>query len=247
MSSSLTLRLCQRGFVQKFSRFSPMLYSAIRVYHATSLPLYHRHSWLTHEQVPNKFVTMYRDIHRLHDEEAAREFVFALNHQERERLMAELINFQDSQGENNMSKPSSAQLRLVCLHQALPFIGFGFLDNFLMIVAGEYIDLTLGAAFGISTMAAAGYGNLISDVAGVGSAYYVESFVAKFGFRTPRLTPAQVDMKSTRYASSLGKMIGVAIGCFIGMFPLLFFQSNHVREDETTTDKDNSTSSPASS
>ena len=29
---------------------------------------------------------------------------------------------------------------------------FGFLDNFIMIVAGEYIDITLGATLGISTM-----------------------------------------------------------------------------------------------
>ena len=33
--------------------------------------------------------------------------------------------------------------------------------------------------FGISTMAAAGIGNTISDVAGVGSAQFVESFAQK--------------------------------------------------------------------
>ncbi|KAL8596175.1 hypothetical protein ACOMHN_021215 [Nucella lapillus] len=199
-------------------------------------------------QVPNKLVTMYRDIHGplLHDEEAAREFVFALNNEERDRLIMELTKFIDAQGSDMMTKPSPAQLRLVCLHQTLPFIGFGFLDNFLMIVAGEYIDLTLGAMFGISTMAAAGFGNLISDVAGVGSAYNVESFVARFGLRTPHLSPSQVNMKSTRWASSLGKMIGVAVGCFIGMFPLLFFKSNHKREDEALPDKDHK-NDPASS
>lgn len=35
---------------------------------------------------------------------------------------------------------------------------------------GEYIDWTLGVTFGISTMAAAGIGNMISDLAGLGLA-----------------------------------------------------------------------------
>lgn len=39
---------------------------------------------------------------------------------------------------------------------AIPFVGFGFLDNLIMILAGDYIDAKLGAAFAISTMAAAG-------------------------------------------------------------------------------------------
>ena len=30
----------------------------------------------------------------------------------------------------------------VCLHQALPFIGFGFLDNFLMIVAVRTLTIS---------------------------------------------------------------------------------------------------------
>lgn len=51
-------------------------------------------------QVPNKFVTMYRDIHgpALLDDEAAREFVFALNHKEREHLFAELQKFTGALG-----------------------------------------------------------------------------------------------------------------------------------------------------
>ena len=37
--------------------------------------------------------------------------------------------------------------------QAIPFIGFGFMDNAIMICAGEYIEMHLGAAFALSTMA----------------------------------------------------------------------------------------------
>ena len=69
-------------------------------------------------------------------------------------------------GSNNI--PSWADLRLLALAASIPFIGFGFVDNAVMILAGDYIDLTLGVSLGISTLAAAGLGNLISDVLGVG-------------------------------------------------------------------------------
>ncbi|XP_025110404.1 transmembrane protein 65-like isoform X2 [Pomacea canaliculata] len=206
-----------------------------RQFHVAASNLAQKHTWMPHDQVPNKYVTMYRDIHgpSLHDDEAAREFVFALNSKEREHLLAQLQTFAIAQSTDSTGSPTSEQLRLVALHQALPFIGFGFLDNLIMIIAGEYIDAKLGAVLGISTMAAAGLGNLISDVAGVGSAHYIERFVGWFGVKTPHLTPQQVDLKWTRWASSLGKMIGVTIGCLLGMFPLLFFNNNE-KEDLST-------------
>jgi hypothetical protein len=41
-------------------------------------------------------------------------------------------------------KPTLQELKQLAYHNSLPFIGFGFLDNFIMIMAGEYIDITLG-------------------------------------------------------------------------------------------------------
>lgn len=113
----------------------------------------------------------------------------------------------------------------------MPFIGFGFLDNFIMIVAGDYIDLTLGTTLCISTMAAAALGNLISDVAGIGSAWYVETLSGKFGVVAPVLTPEQINMSSTRWFSNLGKAIGVSIGCLLGMVPLLFLPVHKKKSD----------------
>lgn len=46
--------------------------------------------------------------------------------------------------------PTTHQLRLVFVHQSLPFVGFGFLDNLIMILAGEYLDVTIGVTLGIS-------------------------------------------------------------------------------------------------
>ena len=63
----------------------------------------------------------------------------------------ELIVQVDSR-QSRSDKPTPGELRQLAYHNSLPFIGFGFLDNFIMIVAGEYIDLTLGMKLGISTM-----------------------------------------------------------------------------------------------
>ena len=41
-------------------------------------------------------------------------------------------------------------------------------------MAGEEIDETFGVKFGLSTLASAGLGNLVSDVAGIGFAEQIE-------------------------------------------------------------------------
>ena len=51
---------------------------------------------------------------------------------------------------------------LVFANNAIPFVGFGIIDNAVMIMAGDYIDCTIGVALGISTMAAAGLGKSVS-------------------------------------------------------------------------------------
>ncbi|XP_045585092.1 uncharacterized protein [Procambarus clarkii] len=118
--------------------------------------------------------------------------------------------------------PTGAELRQLAIHNALPFIGFGFLDNFIMIVAGDYIDVTIGTALGISTMGAAALGNTISDLAGIGSAWYVENIAVKIGIRAPDLCQEQLDRWSARWSANAGRGIGVVVGCLLGMFPLMF-------------------------
>ncbi|XP_026145207.1 transmembrane protein 65-like [Carassius auratus] len=157
----------------------------------------------------------------------AREFVYGLSPANRSCLLKELQDFQSqTQGSEDSSPPTSAQLRYILLHNAIPFIGFGFLDNAIMIAAGTQIELSIGLTLGISTMAAAALGNLVSDLAGLGLAGYVEALAARFGMQIPDLTPKQVDMWQTRVTSHMGKAIGVAIGCILGMFPLLFLSDD---------------------
>jgi len=128
--------------------------------------------------------------------------------------------------------PSTKDLRQLAYHNSLPFVGFGFLDNFIMIIAGEYIDLTLGMKLGISTMAAAALGNTISDLLGIGSAWYVESLADKLGAHPPDLTAEQLEMSSSRICAFLGRALGVVVGCLLGMFPLLFIDTSTSKEED---------------
>ncbi|XP_076232757.1 uncharacterized protein LOC143178143 isoform X2 [Calliopsis andreniformis] len=123
--------------------------------------------------------------------------------------------------------PSTKNLILVALANAIPFIGFGFLDNFIMIVAGDQIEIILNKRFPISTMTAAALGNTVSDIIGIGSVHYVELFVHKIGFQAPKLTSLELNLPKTKIAANLGRVIGVTIGCLIGMTPIPIFSYFH--------------------
>jgi len=96
-----------------------------------------------------------------------------------------------------------------------------------MIIAGEYFDLTIGVTFGISTMAAAALGNLVSDVMGLGLGGVVEESFEKLGWvKEAGLSRLQETLPIVRRVRLLGSAIGVVIGCLIGMFPLLFMDTD---------------------
>ena len=116
-----------------------------------------------------------------------------------------------------------ATLARLALAVGIPFIGFGFVDNFVMILAGEEIEAVFGVRFGLSTMAAAGLGNLVSDVAGLGLADRVEAAAVKMRWGAPVvLAPADAASGRARVARVAGSVVGVAVGCVLGMVPLLW-------------------------
>ncbi|XP_020490229.1 transmembrane protein 65 [Labrus bergylta] len=168
-------------------------------------------------------------VEPLNSPRGAKEFIYSLHPTERTCLLRELHRFESiaiAQGQLEIAPPTAAQLRYVLLHNALPFVGFGFLDNCIMILAGTQIELSIGVILGISTMAAAALGNLVSDLAGLGLAGYVEALASRLGMQIPDLSPKQADMWQTRVSCHSGKAIGVGIGCILGMFPLLFFKDD---------------------
>ncbi|XP_024921092.1 transmembrane protein 65, partial [Cynoglossus semilaevis] len=86
----------------------------------------------------------------------AKEFIYRLQPAERSSLLQELQNFQSratAQETLDTGPPTAAQIKHVLLHNAVPFVGFGFLDNAIMIAAGTQIELSIGVTLGISTMA----------------------------------------------------------------------------------------------
>jgi Transmembrane protein 65 len=55
-------------------------------------------------------------------------------------------------------KPSLQNLKTLFVASAIPMVGFGFMDNCVMIQAGQYIDSTIGVRLGLATMTAAAAG-----------------------------------------------------------------------------------------
>ena len=92
---------------------------------------------------------------------------------------------------------------------------FGFVDNFILVIAGEGIDQTISATFGFSTMFSAGLGNTLSDAVGVLSGSLIAKMVFNY-FEEP--TKEEVGEKMYLFAETAG----IVLGCLLGLLPLLF-------------------------
>ena len=100
-------------------------------------------------------------------------------------------------------------------------VGFGFMDNLVMIQAGDYIDSTIGVMFAMSTLTAAAYGQVVSDVSGVMSGGAVEALAARLNLPRANLTLEQHQLRAVKIAGTSGAVVGVVIGCLLGMTCLL--------------------------
>jgi tRNA-specific adenosine deaminase 1 len=157
----------------------------------------------------------------------ATEWAKALSPQARAELSK--IRRSSTRSESHVPEPHPNELRLVTLNQAIPFLGFGIMDNAILIIAGDAIDTSLGVTLGISTMCAAAIGNIISDVAGIFVGTIIEDFTARLGLPAPNISATQRQLRSVRFAGQFGTTVGMVIGCIIGMFPLLLIDSNKVQ------------------
>uniref|UniRef100_A0A7S0HMU1 Transmembrane protein 65 n=1 Tax=Hanusia phi TaxID=3032 RepID=A0A7S0HMU1_9CRYP len=132
-----------------------------------------------------------------------------------------------SQSEQELS---SKQKRILFIQSAVPMIGFGFMDNVVMITMGDLIDSTLGVTFGLSTLTAAGFGQIFSDVSGVCFGGTVEAIFLRLGLPTANLTSQQAQLKVTRLVSTFGAACGVVVGCLLGMSTLLLHNKEETEE-----------------
>ena len=126
------------------------------------------------------------------------------------------------EGTSGTGEPEAWQLRRLALLASAPMVGFGFMDNAVMIVCGDFIDATMCFKFGFTTMCAAAIGNIFSDVVGIYSAGPIESALRNLNIKGPGLTPKQMKLRSVLVAKYTGSAIGIAVGCFLGMVPLLW-------------------------
>eukprot|EP01060_Flectonema_neradi_P018300 TRINITY_DN25101_c0_g1_i1.p1 TRINITY_DN25101_c0_g1~~TRINITY_DN25101_c0_g1_i1.p1 ORF type:complete len:269 (+),score=39.04 TRINITY_DN25101_c0_g1_i1:42-809(+) len=131
---------------------------------------------------------------------------------------------------------TAEQLVNLSIKIAVPMVGFGFVDNFLMICCGELIEESVGRIFVLSTMAAAGLGNMCSDIAGLSLSRTIEDYSAKMGIRPHKLTRPQFKQIRVRIVTLLSSTLGIAVGCLIGMFPLLFIHDDPPRSSPSSLD-----------
>ncbi|KAH6921690.1 hypothetical protein HPB50_003968 [Hyalomma asiaticum] len=175
----------------------------------------------------------------------AQDLIVRLKPEEKKILMEELAaHAEEIERQGKATRPTGEQLRMMAIHNALPFVGFGFLDNFIMIVAT--ICTAIAALTHQIVITAAGLGNAISDAAGIGSAWYVEKLAVKIGVQSPNLSPAQLEMAATRWSANIGRAVGVFLGCILGMFPLLFLSSKEDMKHRTEAQQSKDLASSAS-
>eukprot|EP00658_Telonema_sp_P-2_P078305 TRINITY_DN7300_c0_g4_i1.p1 TRINITY_DN7300_c0_g4~~TRINITY_DN7300_c0_g4_i1.p1 ORF type:complete len:436 (-),score=83.04 TRINITY_DN7300_c0_g4_i1:299-1606(-) len=118
--------------------------------------------------------------------------------------------------------PTRLQLRRHAIACAVPMVGFGAMDNFIMIQAGDLIDSTLGVTFGLATMTAAACGQICSDFSGVMFGGTVEALANRLGLPMAGLTVEQAQLRPVKILSTVSAGVGVVIGCLVGMCCLLF-------------------------
>ncbi|KAJ8606145.1 hypothetical protein CTAYLR_010728 [Chrysophaeum taylorii] len=131
--------------------------------------------------------------------------------------------------------PSARQLRRLAVISAIPCIIFGFLDNSIMLVAGDAIDSTIGLKFGLSAMACAAFGNVIADATGQLSGGTVDAVLRPY-LPNPRLTTQQQTSGHVRATHTLASTLGIIVGCLAGCAPLLFLNTSATSPSQTTDD-----------
>jgi len=126
---------------------------------------------------------------------------------------------------NPIETPTREQLRNHFVMSMVPMIGFGFMDNTIMIQAGNAIDCTLGVTLGMSTLSAAAVGQIVSGGGSVLFGGTLESMFRAAGLPSAGFSSAQRALPAVQKVGMLGNFVGVVIGCTLGLVNLLFIDT----------------------
>jgi len=129
-----------------------------------------------------------------------------------------------------VAQPSRTQLWHHALTCAVPMVGFGFMDNTVMLRMGNTLDCTIGVTFGLSTLSAAAMGQMCSDVAGIVFGDTVERACRACGLPASGLTLEQRRLPICKRVALLGSCVGVVSGCCLGMINLLFMDTGRAQQ-----------------
>ena len=110
-------------------------------------------------------------------------------------------------------------------------LGFGVMDQTIMLMAGQQIEVGIGAALGLSTLAAAGIGQIFSDVSGVFSGGAVDAMASRLKLQPHQLSQQQLTLPAARGARLLGQAVGVASGCMLGLCCLFFIDADQLERE----------------
>lgn len=146
---------------------------------------------------------------------------------------------EEEQDEGIRTPPTMLQRRRLFVHAAIPMVAFGFVDNTVLIYAGDMIDNTMGVRFGLPTLAAAAMGQVFSDTSGVLCGGTIESIALKMNLPLPGLSMAQQRMTVTKVTSTIGGVLGVITGCCLGMCNLLFLDLGAAERAKRKEELDN--------
>ena len=121
-------------------------------------------------------------------------------------------------------------------------IGFGFMDQTIMIHAGNAIDCTIGVSLGLSTLAAAAVGQCVANTGALVFGESLHRFFSYFQCMKPvKLSSSQQALPAVERARFTGTFLGIILGCVLGLANLLFIdtgRSSDLKLTKALTDGD---------
>ena len=107
-----------------------------------------------------------------------------------------------------------------------------------MIHAGNAIDCTIGVTLGVSTLAAAAVGQIVANTGGILFGETLQRFMFRFSWMSssnqaaPPLTAAQSSLQVVERARFTGTLLGILLGCVVGLANLLVIDTHWSRDQK---------------